>query len=136
MGGCASRPKDLDTNEPAPVQAPVVDKPESQPIAQENNGGEETKTEEPLVDLSEPKGETAESSETKPTEEATDAAAEAKTEKVAEVVAEVVAEAKTEVAPPAAEVAVVAAEPVKEEAKPVEAQKTEDNKSDAPVVSV
>ena len=36
MGGCASKPKDLDINEvaPAPVEAPVVENAEPETVAQ------------------------------------------------------------------------------------------------------
>lgn len=36
MGGCASKPKDLDVNEvaPAPVEAPVVENVEPETVAQ------------------------------------------------------------------------------------------------------
>ncbi|KAK9665798.1 hypothetical protein RND81_14G137300 [Saponaria officinalis] len=128
MGGCASRPKDLDINEPAPVQAPVVDKTEPEPVAQENNGGEETKTEEALVDQSEAAEETTESSESKPAEEVAEAV---KTEEKVEAKAEETAEAKPEVEAVAEPEAVAATEPVEAEVKPVEAQNSE-NKTVAP----
>jgi len=163
MGGCASRPKDLDINEPVPAEAPAVDKPESDPIAQENNGGEETKTEEPLVGLSETTEEAKESSESTQARELITEVAEAKAEEKIEAEEKVEAEAedeaeakeqteaKAEAAPAEAEAAPTEAaeaapaevantseieknpEPV-EEAKVVEAQPTEE-KSDAPLVT-
>ncbi|XP_021725936.1 uncharacterized protein LOC110693122 [Chenopodium quinoa] len=161
MGGCASRPKDLDINEPVPAEAPAVDKPESDPVAQENNGGEETKTEEPLVGLSETTEEAKESSEsTQARELITEVAetkaeekieAEEKVEAEAEAEAKEQTEAKVEAAPAEAEAAPTEAaeaapaevantseiekipEPV-EEAKVVEAQPSE-GKSDAPLVT-
>ncbi|XP_074296301.1 uncharacterized protein LOC141626328 [Silene latifolia] len=151
MGGCASRPKDLDINEPAPVQAPAVEKVESEPTSQENNGGEETKIEEPLVDLSEPVGETVKLNNTEEAagvaeakvEEKVEEKAEEKIEAKAEEKVEVVAETKVEVQP-TTEVAsvedVVTAEPEKkvelinEDVKPVKAPKSED-KSDAPIIN-
>jgi len=161
MGGCASRPKDLDINEPVPAEAPAVDKPESDPIAQENNGGEETKTEEPLVGLSETTEEAKESSKSTQARELITEVAEAKAEEKIEAEEKVEAEAeaeakeqtefKVEAAPAEDEAAPTEAaeaapaevantseieknpEPV-EEAKVVEAQPTEE-KSDAPLVT-
>ncbi|KAL3521730.1 hypothetical protein ACH5RR_019879 [Cinchona calisaya] len=95
MGGCASKPKDLDTQEaPAPVENP-------QDKAQETS---ETKTEEPLVDLSEeaPKVEEAAAAETtKPVEEAAAASSEeekeeAKPESITEEATNSVEEKKAE----------------------------------------
>ncbi|CAO2821406.1 unnamed protein product [Amaranthus hypochondriacus] len=118
MGGCASKPKDLDVNEvaPAPVEAPVVENVEPETVAQEINGGEETKTEEPLVDLSEPTEAANEMAESKPAEDVTvvaetnaddkveteektepEAEAEAENKTEAEAEAEAEAEVKTEV---------------------------------------
>jgi len=161
MGGCASRPKDLDINEPVPAEAPAVDKPESDPVAvQENNGGEETKTEEPIVGLSEPTEEAKEPSEsTQVARELVTEVAETKAEEKieaeekveAEVEAKEQTEAKAEAAPAEAEAApteVAEAAPAEvanpseiektpepvEEAKVVEAQPSEE-KSDAPLVT-
>ncbi|XP_075485211.1 uncharacterized protein LOC142524937 [Primulina tabacum] len=67
MGGCASKPKDLDSKEapapveaPAPAEAPVAAETaaapaevEAEAVPVENKDGNEKK-EEPLVDLSEP----------------------------------------------------------------------------------
>ncbi|GMH09088.1 hypothetical protein Nepgr_010928 [Nepenthes gracilis] len=64
MGGCASKPKDLDAAVPAPAEAPTtVGKPESQTVEQEKNGGETEKAE-PLLDLSDPAEETPEKEDT------------------------------------------------------------------------
>lgn len=65
MGGCASKPKDLDTQAaPAPVEKPI----DTTEKAEETT---ETKTQEPLVDLSEaPKVEEAAAESTKPEEAA------------------------------------------------------------------
>ncbi|KMT16441.1 hypothetical protein BVRB_3g050640 [Beta vulgaris subsp. vulgaris] len=152
MGGCASKPRDLDTTEPKPVEAPSVEKLEAEPVAQENNGGEETKTEEPLVDLSETTEEATETSESKPAEEPTEVAETKAEEKIEAVVeaeaAPAKAEANAEAAPAEAEAKAeaspaevdVASETEKtpkpvEEPKAVEAQTSED-KSDAPLVTM
>ncbi|CAL5405511.1 unnamed protein product [Camellia sinensis] len=52
MGGCASRPKDLDTNQ-EPIHAEDPTTPNKDEGENEENGGE-TKKEEPSVDASEP----------------------------------------------------------------------------------
>ncbi|KNA07308.1 hypothetical protein SOVF_173150 [Spinacia oleracea] len=99
MGGCASKPKDLDVNELVPAEAPAADKPEAEPVAQENNGGEETKTEEPLVDIPVTTEEAKESSESTPSEEPTEVAetkAEEKVEAEEKTEAKAEAEEKTE----------------------------------------
>lgn len=127
---------------------------------QEINGGEETKTEEPLVDLSEPTEAANEMAESKPAEDVTvvaetnaddkveteektepEAEAEAENKTEAEVKTEVEAEVKTEseAESAAAEVSVASAtesitEPVAE-VKTVEAQTSED-KNDAPLVTL
>ncbi|KAI3437070.1 uncharacterized protein J3R85_005807 [Psidium guajava] len=60
MGGCASIPKE--TNGAVPVEAPATET-----VPQENDNGDETQKEAPLVDLSEPKpDETAEAKSTEP----------------------------------------------------------------------
>jgi len=123
MGGCASRPKDLDINEPVPAEAPAVDKPESDPIAQENNGGEETKTEEPIVGLSEPTEEAKEPSEsTQVARELVTEVAETKAEEKieAEEKVEAEAEAETEVEAKEQTEAKAEAAPAEAEAAPTE----------------
>ncbi|XP_055831957.1 uncharacterized protein LOC129900900 isoform X1 [Solanum dulcamara] len=53
MGACASRPKDLDRDlAPAPVPAEESVTPEGDVVPQEKQDGEETKKEEPLIDVS------------------------------------------------------------------------------------
>ncbi|KAM3322544.1 phosphatidylinositol transfer protein sfh5 [Capsicum chacoense] len=55
MGACASRPKDLDRDlapAPVPVEEPAT--PKGDAVPQEKKDGEETKKEEPLIDVSEP----------------------------------------------------------------------------------
>ncbi|KAI6697690.1 hypothetical protein NL676_017809 [Syzygium grande] len=60
MGGCASKPKEIDGVLP-------VETPATEPVPQENGNGEETQKEAPLVDLSEPKpDETAEAKSAEP----------------------------------------------------------------------
>ncbi|KAI3417858.1 uncharacterized protein J3R85_014125 [Psidium guajava] len=57
MGGCASKPKEIDGTVP-PVEAPASPvKVDAQTVPQENENGNETQQEAPLVDLSEPKPE-------------------------------------------------------------------------------
>ncbi|MCE3217074.1 hypothetical protein HAX54_010265 [Datura stramonium] len=54
MGACASRPKDLDRDlAPAPVPAEDPATPKGDNVPQEKKEGEETKKEEPLIDVSE-----------------------------------------------------------------------------------
>ncbi|XP_059302605.1 uncharacterized protein LOC132054645 [Lycium ferocissimum] len=58
MGACASRPKDLDRDlAPAPVPAEDPVSPKGETTPQEKKDGEETKKEEPLIDVSEPAAE-------------------------------------------------------------------------------
>ncbi|KAK4719657.1 hypothetical protein R3W88_017995 [Solanum pinnatisectum] len=53
MGACASRPKDLDRDfAPAPVPAEESVTPKADAVPQEKKDGEETKKEEPLIDVS------------------------------------------------------------------------------------
>ncbi|XP_049343710.1 uncharacterized protein LOC125807993 [Solanum verrucosum] len=102
MGACASRPKDLDRDlAPAPVPAEESVTPKADAVPQEKKDGEETKKEEPLIDVS---------TEVTKTKEVT-------TETKA------VVEAEKETAKPAEEVKV---EAVKEE--PKEQQPAEENK--------
>ncbi|GMP25102.1 hypothetical protein CsSME_00002130 [Camellia sinensis var. sinensis] len=140
MGGCASRPKDLDVKqEPLPAEDTTTAKPvEGETVPQEVNGGESKKGEEPLVDLSEPAKEVAKSevpsTESKPVEEAKAGSEVAKPSEPIEKTAEP-AENKLE-----------AANEMKEEKKEVqggEPKKVEEvaapileDKSDAPLVTL
>ncbi|CAN4099195.1 unnamed protein product [Withania somnifera] len=100
MGACASRPKDLDRDmAPAPVPAEDSASPMGDAVPQVKKDGEETKKEEPLIDVSEA------AAEAPKTEEVT-------TETKAVVEAEGVK--KEETAKPAEEVKI---EAVKEEPK-------------------
>ncbi|KAJ8536976.1 hypothetical protein K7X08_035377 [Anisodus acutangulus] len=58
MGACASRPKDLDKElAPAPAEEPATPKKteeETRAPHEEKKDGEETKKQEPLIDVSEP----------------------------------------------------------------------------------
>ncbi|KAK1399382.1 phosphatidylinositol transfer protein sfh5-like [Heracleum sosnowskyi] len=72
MGGCASRPKDLDVEAEVPAQDPAktVPEPVSETVPLESTGGEEKK-EEPLVDVSAPADEAPKAEEATAEPEAT-----------------------------------------------------------------
>uniref|UniRef100_A0A5B7A9M8 Putative serine/threonine-protein kinase kinX n=1 Tax=Davidia involucrata TaxID=16924 RepID=A0A5B7A9M8_DAVIN len=136
MGGCASKPTDLDSGkEPLPREAPDTPKKANEAettLPQENNSGGEIKKEEPLVDLSEPAQEAPKSevpsSESKTAEEAEAVSGESK------VTAKPTEEDKV------VEAANETKEPIKEEEKKevavaVAAPSSED-KSDAPLVTM
>ncbi|KAI3471282.1 hypothetical protein Pfo_027945 [Paulownia fortunei] len=95
MGGCATKPKDLDTEKaPAPVEAPAPPAEalaaiEAETVAQETKDGGETK-EQPLVDVSEQvpeaKNEEVTTTEVKPASEQAVPAEDKPTEAKAEAV--------------------------------------------------
>ncbi|PSS32898.1 A-kinase anchor protein like [Actinidia chinensis var. chinensis] len=116
MGGCASRPKDLDTKQQPLIaeEATTPKKAEGETVPQEDNGGE-TEKEEPLVDVSEPGQEVAKTE---------DPAAEAKPEE-AKPTGEAAGEAEEE-----------ETEEVKEKPEEEPATPTVEDKSDAPLVTL
>ncbi|XP_057536013.1 uncharacterized protein LOC130814020 [Amaranthus tricolor] len=156
MGGCASKPKELDINEnaPAPVEAAAVEYVESETVAQDINGGEETNTGKPLADFSEPIEETNETIESKQDQEISkvpetkaneqvDVEEMIEDETVVEPKLEAVAVAEAEVEPeseaaPAEENVVSETETSPElvqELKAVEGETSED-KSDSPLITM
>lgn len=65
MGGCASRPKDLDSQQ-APVPVDNPEKAEGQTVPQESTNEAEAQKEEPSVDLSKPVQEAQKTEEANP----------------------------------------------------------------------
>ncbi|MCL7026720.1 hypothetical protein MKW94_013269 [Papaver nudicaule] len=139
MGGCASRPKDLNSA-PATlpgentVPEPAIKDVEVETQAEEKKTGDDVQKEEPLVDLSEPTKEPKVETE-EPKDAIKDLVSEitvpSDEKKTEELKVEAVNETK-EQKPVVAEV--TSDEAVKSEAVVVEEQKTEEKKDDAPLV--
>ncbi|CAK9158268.1 unnamed protein product [Ilex paraguariensis] len=132
MGGCASKPNDLDGQPaPLPVPADTPDSPknaEGETVPQDNNNGGEDKKDEPLVNLSEPASEA-------PKVEDTEAATVVEESKPSEVTSKPTEE-KVEAQEPTKEEKKEVADVVAEKPEVLVAAPKAEDKSDAPLVLV